>query len=132
MDDTTWDFASLLETHVAEDRSARARVRRLVETILADPGAPHDVERLAQRAAVSPRTLSRLFRRETGTTPARFVERARLRLAQVLIERSTSAIASVAARSGFRNAERMRRAFRRTLGVSPRGYASSGCGTIRK
>jgi transcriptional regulator GlxA family with amidase domain len=132
MDEASWDFHALVDAHLADDRSARSRVRRLVETILEDPGAAHDVERLAHRAALSPRTLSRLFRRETGTTPARFVGEARLRLAQLLIERSAFALASVAVRSGFRNAEQMRRAFRRRLGVSPRGYASSGCGTIRR
>jgi transcriptional regulator GlxA family with amidase domain len=105
-------------------------VRRVAQSILEDPAARHDLEGLAERAALSARSLTRLFRRETGATPARFVEEARLRLARHLIDRSGLGLESVAARSGFRNAERMRRAFHRALGVSPRGYASSGSGTI--
>jgi transcriptional regulator GlxA family with amidase domain len=130
MDDTHWDLQALIESHAAADRSARARVRRLTAWILEDPTRPHSIDHLAEHAAVSPRTLSRLFRRETGTSPAKFVEHARLQLAQGLLERTGMHIASIASRSGFRNVERMRRAFRRVLGVCPRAYASSGCGTI--
>ena len=139
MDEGTWDFTALVDTHVAADRSTRARVRRVIDSILRDPGGSHEVTRLAERAAMSRRTLSRAFRRETGTTPARFVERARLALAQALLERSGFRIDGVAERSGFRNAGRMRRAFRRGLGVSPAGLRRavldspySGCGTMRR
>jgi transcriptional regulator GlxA family with amidase domain len=131
MDDASWDYRELIETHLAADRSARARVRRLVAWILEDPARARSVEELADRAAVSPRTLSRLFRRETGTTPARFVEQARIGLARLMLEKTDLQIASIAARSGFENGERMRRAFHRALGASPRRYASSGSGTIR-
>lgn len=132
MDDTRWDFQALIESHAVADRSTRARVRGLVPWILEDPTRPHRIEHLAEHAAVSPRTLSRLFRRETGTSPAKFVERARLQLAQGLLERTGIRVDSIAARSGFGTGERMRRAFRRALGLCPRAYASSGCGTIRR
>lgn len=120
MDDASWDFQPLVAAHIGADRSARARVRRLAEWILEDPARPHDVRCLADHAAVSPRTLSRLFAREMGTTPAKFVERARIRLAGLLLARSSLTVSSVASRCGFRNAERMRRAFHRVLGACPR------------
>lgn len=132
MDNTHWDLQALIESHAAADRSARARVRRLTAWILADPTRPHSIEHLAEHAAVSPRTLSRLFRRETGTSPAKFVERARLELARGLLDSTGMRVDSIAARSGFGNGERMRRAFRRALGLGPRAYASSGCATIRR
>ena len=119
MDDACHDFAGLIDAHAAADRSPRARLRRVVQSVLDDPGGCHEVARLAERAAMSPRTLSRAFRRETGTSPARFVERARLAFARLLIERSGFRLDCVAARSGFRSAERMRRAFHRGLGASP-------------
>jgi transcriptional regulator GlxA family with amidase domain len=120
MDDATWDFQSLLEGHIEADRSARSRVRRLIGWILEDPARPYDVRHLADQAAVSPRTLSRIFARETGTTPAKFIERARIRLAGLLLEKSALPIGSIASRCGFRNGERMRRAFHRVLGACPR------------
>jgi transcriptional regulator GlxA family with amidase domain len=109
-----------------DDRSTRARVRRVVTWILEDPARPLDVERLAEHAAVSPRTLRRLFRRETGTSPARFIAQARLHLARRLLAREGPPLSWIAARVGFDNTQRMRRAFRRALGTSPRAYASLG------
>jgi transcriptional regulator GlxA family with amidase domain len=132
MDDATWDYRELIESQLAADRSTRSRVRRLVAWILEDPMRPRSVEELADRAAVSVRTLSRLFRSETGTTPARFVEQARIRLARVLLEETDLGIGRIAARCGFASGERMRRAFHRSLGQCPRRYASSGCGTNRR
>ena len=108
-------------------------MRRVVQSILDDPGGPHEVARLAERAAMSARSLSRAFRRETGTSPARFVERARLAFARALIERCGSRLAVIAARTGFRSPERMRRAFHRGLGASPsRLRQSTGSGTTRR
>ena len=121
-----------IETLLQADPSPRSRVRRLVEWILQDPARARGIEHLADRAAMSPRNLSRLFARETGTTPARFVEHARIELARRLLERSGVRVAWVAARAGFESAERMRRAFHRSLAMSPRGYASVGSGTMRR
>jgi transcriptional regulator GlxA family with amidase domain len=133
MDVAGHDFEEIIQAHFAADRSPRARVRRVVQSILDDPGGAHEVAQLAQRAAMSARTLSRAFRRETGTSPARFVERARLALARALIERGASRMGFVAARAGFESAERMRRAFHRALGTSPSGLAqSTGSGTTRR
>jgi len=124
MDEGLWNFEALVERCAAEDRTPRARVRRVIEWILEDPCRECSAPRLAERAAVSARTLSRLFRRETGTSPARFVAHARLRLARALLERTGLGIDAVAVRSGFAAARRMRRAFRRALGSAPREIAS--------
>ena len=133
MDYASHELDALVQAHLAADTSPRARLRRVVSSILEDPAAHHDIARLAERAAMSPRTLSRAFRRETGTSPARFVEHARLRLARALLERGDFRVASVASRAGFRNAERMRRAFHRGLGASPSRLAqSTGSGTTRR
>jgi transcriptional regulator GlxA family with amidase domain len=123
MDEGHWDFEALVERCAAEDRSPRARVRRVVEWILEDPCRDCSAARLAERAAVSARTLSRLFRRETGMSPARFVARARVVLARALLERTGLGVDAVAVRSGFAGARRMRRAFRRALGAAPREIA---------
>jgi transcriptional regulator GlxA family with amidase domain len=121
-----------IEAHLKADLSPRSRVRRLVEWILEDPARPRNIEHLADRAAMSPRNLSRVFVQETGTTPARFVEQARIGLARRLLARTGVRVAWVAACAGFESAERMRRAFQRRLATSPRDYASVGSGTMRK
>lgn len=80
---------------------------------------PLGVERLAERAAMSPRNFARAFVAETGVTPAKAVERLRLEAARVRIETSRAPIDQVAAAAGFGDPERMRRAFLRAFGQPP-------------
>jgi len=80
------------------------------------------VDVLAERAAMSPRTFARVFHHETGQTPGKFVEGARLDQARRLLEETGFSIASVAGQCGFGNDERMRRTFHRHLNVSPEDY----------
>lgn len=97
-------------------------LRPVVDAIVAQPSADHRMIRLAERAGVSERHLSRLFTEQAGTTAARFVERTRVEAARDLLERTDLSVAAVARRSGFGSDETMRRAFVRVLGVGPAGY----------
>jgi transcriptional regulator GlxA family with amidase domain len=87
------------------------------------------VSRLAGRAALSERHFARLFQAETGTTPARFVERARVEAARELLEATPTSVEAVADQAGFGRADTMRRAFLRTLGVGPADYRARFSGT---
>jgi transcriptional regulator GlxA family with amidase domain len=79
---------------------------------------------MAARAAVSERHLVRMFRIQVGLTPARFVEKARLEAAKVLLAAGDHSQQAVARRAGFGSADTPRRTFRRNLGVSPSIYRS--------
>lgn len=113
-------FASRLE--LAED--VDDPLRSVLVSIENDPGGDHRLAALATRAAVSERHLTRLFQRQLGTTPARFVERVRVEAGRDLLERSDLSVEQVARRMGFGQDETMRRAFLRILGVGPRDYRS--------
>ena len=80
---------------------------------------PLTVEQLAERAAMSPRHFARAFLAETGTTPAKAVERLRVESARRAIETSHVPFERIAERSGFSDPGRMRRAFIRSLGQPP-------------
>lgn len=77
---------------------------------------------LAARAAMSPRNFTRIFRQETGLTPAAFVERLRLDMARRLLEETSLPLATVARASGLGTAYSAQRAFRRRLGITMRQY----------
>ncbi len=98
------------------------RIRPLAAWVIQDPRREFSAELLASQAAMSVRTLSRLFVREMGTTPSKFVEKVRVALARNLLETSRLRLAAIAAQSGFGSEERMRRAFRRAYGTSPRAH----------
>jgi transcriptional regulator GlxA family with amidase domain len=100
-------------------RSALQEVQRW---IAAEPTADHSVERLAERVGVSVRHFARLFRSEIGMTPARWVELARISAARNLLEQGIASPKQVAGLCGFANADTLRRAFTRNVGVSPVEY----------
>ena len=77
------------------------------------------VERLAERAAMSPRHFARAFVADTGITPAKAIERLRLETAREQVESGAAPIEHVAAHTGFGDPERMRRAFLRAFGQPP-------------
>jgi transcriptional regulator GlxA family with amidase domain len=116
-------FSAQLSTQMAE----REPFRDLQAWILEHPGADLSVDALAHRVSMSPRNFFRVFVREFGMTPGRFVERVRVEAARRLLEETSRGVSAVAASCGFGSPETMRIAFRRTLGVSPNGYRSRFC-----
>ena len=111
-------FSALLSTQLAE----RQPFRELQAWIAEHPEADLSVDALARRVAMSPRNFFRVFVREVGMTPGRFVERVRVEAARRLLEETTRGVPDIAAACGFGSPETMRIAFRRTLGVPPKRY----------
>ena len=99
-------------------------VRELQDWIAEHLGNDLSAAALARHAHVSQRTLARAFARELRTTPAAYVESARVERARGLLETGDRPLAAVARACGFGTAETMRRAFHRRLGVSPADYRS--------
>lgn len=97
-------------------------MREVLDRVVAEPTADHRLAEMARRASLSERHFRRVFHEQTGTTPARFVERVRVEAARELLERTTAPVEAVAADSGFGSAETMRRAFLRSVGVGPADY----------
>jgi transcriptional regulator GlxA family with amidase domain len=71
---------------------------------------------------MSERTFVRLWHRETGTTPAAFVESVRVEAARRLLESTDLTVDAVARAVGLHRAERLHRAVRRQLGTTPGSY----------
>jgi len=115
---------SQFSAQLAAQSAEREPLRDLQAFISDHPEADLAVESLAQRVAMSPRHFARVFRREVGLTPAKFILRVRVEAARRRLEESREDVESVASRCGFGSAEVMRRAFLRTVRVSPSDYRS--------
>ncbi|MFZ5721760.1 MAG: GlxA family transcriptional regulator [Pseudomonadota bacterium] len=104
------------------------RFAELMDWMRAHLAEPLTVERLAEQAAMSPRNFARAFTAETGTTPAKAVERLRLEAARTAVETSREPIDRVAEAAGFGDPERMRRAFLRAFGQPPQALRRAARG----
>ena len=109
--------AELKAQGAAGGRTARA-VRHITEGL----GGDLRLTALAAAAGLSERSLLRAFHVELQTTPAEFVQRARLDEARRQLSQGRDGVERIAATCGFGSAEVMRRTFQRELGVSPADY----------
>jgi transcriptional regulator GlxA family with amidase domain len=107
-------FSSLLEL-----KTPSGRFGPLLSWAREHLAAPLTVEDLAEQAGMSSRHFARAFIAETGTTPSKAVERLRIEVARQRVQSSGEAIEQVAQSTGFRDPERMRRAFIRAFGQPP-------------
>ncbi|MDX2680787.1 GlxA family transcriptional regulator [Streptomyces soliscabiei] len=85
-------------------------------------GSDLTLDRIAGQAGLSTRTLNRRFREQTGTTPLRWLHRARVRHAQYLLESTAYPVERIAAQAGFGSPTAFRERFRSVVGTSPQGY----------
>jgi transcriptional regulator GlxA family with amidase domain len=106
-------------TSLSFQSSVRAPIRELPVFILEHLGEPLTVDVLAEKASMSVRNFSRLFRQEYGTTPAAFVEKLRLETAQRLVIESNASLDEIAGSCGFGGINAMRRAFQDAFGKTP-------------
>jgi transcriptional regulator GlxA family with amidase domain len=107
-------FSSLLEL-----KAPTGRFGPLLAWAREHLDAPLTVEDMAEQAGMSSRHFTRAFIAETGTTPSKAVERLRIEVARQRVQSSSEAIERVAETTGFRDPERMRRAFIRAFGQPP-------------
>lgn len=108
--------------YLVSEATSHPDLRALQMWIMEHPAEDLCVEALAERMAMSPRNFARVFQEETGMTPAKFVEKTRIDAARHFLGDSAHRIDSVAVMAGFGDAERMRRAFLRQLGITPQDY----------
>lgn len=104
-----------------------ARLARLLSRIDGKPEDEYRLEDLAREAAMSERSFLRHFREATGTSPADYVIRARLRQAMHLLDHGDRrlTVTEIAFRCGFNDSNYFARQFRRVTGTSPRLYRAS-------
>ncbi len=112
-------FSPVLERQSAD---AEGRFDALHDWMAANLESDLRVEALADQAGMSPRNFARLYAEHTGQTPAKAVEALRVEAARGLLESTDLAVGQVALRCGFGDDERLRRAFARSLQVSPAAY----------
>jgi transcriptional regulator GlxA family with amidase domain len=113
---------SQFSAHLEPEANATGRLAKILRWIPEHIDGELDVSALAKSAGMSERNFARAFSRETGDTPAHYVERARLETARRLLTGSALPVSVIASRVGFGSEERMRRVFQRHLKISPGAF----------
>ncbi|MFG6487297.1 transcriptional regulator FtrA [Roseateles sp. BYS78W] len=115
--------AQFIERPMPRDRTHR--LAGLMEQVRADLAAPWTLERMAEAAAMSPRTLLRRFTEATSQPPGDWLIAERVAEAQRLLEASALPVERVAAEAGFGSVQALRHHFQARLGLAPRAYRAS-------
>lgn len=111
-------FANLLQLHSV----ANSLAGKLRPWMLDQLDKELSVEELATHINMSVRNFTRVFHRETGLTPAKFVEKLRVEIARKYLEDSDLSMEQIAARCGLGGIVSMRRVFMRHMNVTPSDY----------
>lgn len=104
------------------ERGYHRRIARVVEAILADPGAPHTLDSLAAVAHLSPFHFHRIYRALSGESVVETVQRVRLARAAHRLTVADDAVGDIAANVGYESPQAFSRAFRGFAGVSPSAF----------
>lgn len=113
---------SQFSAHLAAQTAEKSAIREVQDFVLANLRSDLSIPALALHTGMSERNFARVFKAETGTTPAEFVEAARIDAARRLAEETGLPLKSLADKVGYGNVDAFRRAFARRLGVAPRDY----------
>ena len=109
-------FSELLDFYCEDER-----FNLLNQWIMKNLSRPLSVAMLAEKCGMSERNFSRLYTRDTGSSPAKAIELFRLEAARQYLEQNWS-IKKTARQCGFGCEETLRRVFQRHLHVSPQNY----------
>ena len=101
------------------------RVARVIELMDANSANPLSVAELALAVNLCPSYLTRLFREETGRSPARYGKDRRLDRARELLLSTFLSVKEIMAAVGWNDPSHFGREFKRRFGVSPRDLRAS-------
>ncbi len=101
---------------------ASPRLQQLLSDIISNPAADWRGAVMAAHVHMSERSFARNFQQETGSTPARFVDQARLEFAKNLLITTNWPLARIASHSGYHSLDTLHRSFIKHLGTTPRFF----------
>jgi transcriptional regulator GlxA family with amidase domain len=111
-------FSAALSLQLSE----RQPLRELHSWVLENLARPLTVQTLADHVTMSPRNFARIFRRDMGITPGKFVERLRIETARRRLEETPRSLKRIAQECGFSSVGAMRGVFQRVVGIAPVQY----------
>ena len=101
-------------------------IHRVQDWLVAHPETRLTIEELGRIAGMSPRNLTREFRRATGVTLKTFSTELKLEVAKNLLHDPGLTVDHVAAQCGFSDSRQLRRLCKSNLGANPSAWRGGG------
>jgi transcriptional regulator GlxA family with amidase domain len=100
-------------------------VHELQRYLIRHPESRDSIQQLGRRVGMSPRNLTRVFRRATGISIHEYRMRLRLELARTQLRNPSMTLEAISAACGFGSARQLRRLFVSEYGLSPTGFRAA-------
>lgn len=97
-------------------------LQKAVDTIMENLGQPLSIETIAEKSAVTSRTLGRYFQQEFACSPQKYIQHMRIEKSKILLETTALNLHDVANRCGYSDENAFRRLFKRHCEISPNEY----------
>lgn len=116
---------SQFSTVLAQQHTESGPIRDVQEYISEHIKDELKVEQLSEHCAMSPRNFARVFLKETGITPGKYIEKVRLEKAKRSLEDSNLSLDQIADSCGIGSQDSLRRLFLKHLNITPGHYRKS-------
>jgi AraC-like DNA-binding protein len=103
-------------------RQTEERILKSIRYLTRNFSQSHTLEALARQAGLSVPHYVTMFKKQTGTSPMRYLTRVRLRHACALLDQTQEQVAEIARKVGIEDPFYFSRVFRTHIGRSPRAY----------
>ena len=97
-------------------------IKDAIEYVSENYAADLSVADLARRANLSESQFTRIFRRQTETSPAQYIVQTRINAARTLLETTDKLLTDIAAETGFYDHAHFVKTFKRIVGTTPSRY----------
>ena len=99
-------------------------IHRVQDWLIARPDSHPTLGALGRVAGMSPRNLTRVFRKTTGITLKEFTTKVKLEIARNLFHDPNLTVEAVASRCGYRDPRQLRRVWKKSFGENPSEWRS--------
>ncbi|MGH9961402.1 MAG: helix-turn-helix transcriptional regulator, partial [Pyrinomonadaceae bacterium] len=98
------------------------RIETIIALMNSDERRRLSLRKMAKTVNLSPAHLCYLFKAQTGTPPARYLRKLRMKSAATLLEETFLSVKEIRARTGFNDESHFVRDFKRAFGMCPTEY----------
>ncbi|GHC05100.1 AraC family transcriptional regulator [Cerasicoccus arenae] len=123
----SWEIVKIVSQSLAQlplsdwitPRTPNQRILDAIQIINRQATSTMPIGQIAQQVGMNPNAFIRLFKEQTGTTPARYAIERRIEASCLLLHHSTQSIEDIASSCGFCDRFHFSRTFARLRGTSP-------------